>query len=53
MQKLHTFFSKSISLYAILNDQNFNNTLTNDMVSFEQLGANEEQTMTNLIAVIN
>ena len=50
MQKLHTFFSKSISLYAILNDQNFN---TNDMVSFEQLGPNEEQTMTNLIAVIN
>ena len=32
------FFSKNISLYAIFNDQNFNNTLTNDIVSFEQLG---------------
>ena len=32
------FFSKNISLYAILNDQNFNNTFTKDIVSFEQLG---------------
>ena len=32
------FFSKNISIYAIFNDQSFNNTLTNDMVSFEQLG---------------
>ena len=32
------FFSKNISLYAIFNDQNFNNTLTNDIISFEQLG---------------
>ena len=31
------FFSKNISVYAIFNDQNFNNTLTNDIVSFEQL----------------
>ena len=31
-------FSKNISLYAIFNDQRFNDTLTNDMVSFEQLG---------------
>ena len=37
MQKLLTFFSKNISLYAIFNDQNFNDTLTNDIVSFEQL----------------
>ena len=34
----HIFFSKNISVYAIFNDQNFNNTLPNDIVSFEQLG---------------
>ena len=39
MQKLLTFFfSKNISIYAIFNDQRFNDTLTNDIVSFEQLG---------------
>ena len=33
------FFSKNISLYAIFNDQNFNDMLTNkNIVSFEQLG---------------
>ena len=32
------FFYKNISIYAIFNDQSFNNTLTNDIVSFEQLG---------------
>ena len=32
------FFSKNISKYAIFNDQSFNDTLTNDIVSFEQLG---------------
>ena len=35
---LLTFFSKNISIYAIVNDQSFKNTLTNDIVSFEQLG---------------
>ena len=34
MQKLLTFFSKNISIYAIFNDESFN-TLTNDIVSFE------------------
>ena len=38
MQKLLTFFSKNISVYAIFNDQSFNDTLTNDIVSFDQLG---------------
>ena len=39
MQKLLTFFfSKNIRVYAIFNDQSFNDTLTNDIVSFEQLG---------------
>ena len=37
MQKLLTSFSKNISIYAIFSDQNFNDTLTNDIVSFEQL----------------
>ena len=32
------FFSKHISVYAIFNDQSFNDTLTIDIVSFEQLG---------------
>ena len=31
-----TFFQKNISLYAISNDQSFNNTLTNEIVRFEQ-----------------
>ena len=31
-------FSKNIRIYAIFNDQSFNDTLTNDIVSFEQLG---------------
>ena len=34
----HIFFSKSISMQAIFNDQSFNDMLTNDIVSFEQLG---------------
>ena len=32
------FFSKNNSIYAVFNDQSFNDTLTNDIVSFEQLG---------------
>ena len=39
MQMLFTFFfSKHISIYAIFNDQSFNDTLTEDIVSFEELG---------------
>ena len=38
MQKLLTFFSKHISVQAVFNDQSFNDTLTNDIISFEQLG---------------
>ena len=34
----HIFFSKNISVYAIFNDQSFHDTLTNNFVSFEQLG---------------
>ena len=44
MQKLltfakatHIFSAKNISIHAIFNDQSFNGTLANDIVSFEQL----------------
>ena len=32
------FFSKNIGIYVTFNDQSFYDTLTNDVVSFEQLG---------------
>ena len=35
------FFSKNISVHAIFNDQNFNDMLTNNIVSFEQLGPDD------------
>ena len=38
MQKLLTFLQQNISIFAIFNDQNFKDMLTNDIVSFEQLG---------------
>ena len=39
MQKLLTFFfSKIINISAILNDKSFNDTLENDILSFEQMG---------------
>ena len=34
----HIFFSKNINIWAVSDDQSFNDTLTNDIVSFEQLG---------------
>ena len=36
------FFSKNISVYAIFYDQSFNDMLTNNIVSFEQLGPDRE-----------
>ena len=42
MQKLLTFFRKNIRVYAICNDQSFNDTLTNDFISFEQMGPEQE-----------
>ena len=36
LQKLLTFFQQKISAYSL--DVNFNESLTNDVVSFEQLG---------------
>ena len=38
MQKLLTFFQQKFSIYATYNDQSFKDMLTNDIVSFEQLG---------------
>ena len=37
MSSYSHFFSKNSTLFAIFNDQSFNDTLTNDIVSFEQL----------------
>ena len=34
----HIFCSKNIRVYAIFNDQNSNDTLTNNIISFEQSG---------------
>ena len=51
MQKLLTFFSKNISVHAIFNDQTFNNTLTNDIISFEQLGPDKYNKMSLLNGV--
>ena len=45
MQKLLTFFSKNISVHAISNDQNFNDTVTKGILSFEQLGPVLHETM--------
>ena len=32
---MQQFFSKNISVYAIFNDQGFNDMLTNNILSFE------------------
>ena len=34
----HIYFSKSINIYAIFNEQSFNDMLSNDTISSEQLG---------------
>ena len=43
------FFSKNISIYGIFNDQSFNDMLTNDIVSFEQLGPGLQSQKTYLL----
>ena len=45
MQEMLTFFQQKIAYMPIFNDQNFNELLTNDAVSFEQL---EDQPMLSL-----
>ena len=39
----HIFSAKNISIHAIFNDQSFNDMLTNDIVSFEQLGSENKK----------
>ena len=34
----HIFSAKNIRVYATFNDQSFNDTLTNNIISFEQVG---------------
>ena len=48
---IHIFFSKNISIYAIFNDQSFNDTITIDIVSFEQLGPEFMLQITLLLTV--
>ena len=53
MKSYSHFFSKNINVYAIFNDQSFNEALTNDIVSFEQLSpggkhASSEATVTHI-----
>ena len=38
LQKLLTFFSKKLQHICVSLDVNFNESLTNDIISFEQLG---------------
>ena len=38
-------FSKNISIYAIFNDQSFNDALTNYIISFEQLSPDKRMSM--------
>ena len=42
MQKLTFFFQQNISICAIFNDQSFNDMLTKDIISFEQLGPDHD-----------
>ena len=34
----HIFLAQNFCVYAIFNDQSFNDTLTNYIISYEQLG---------------
>ena len=45
----HIFFSKNISIYAIFNDKSFNDMLTEDIISFEQLGPGLVQFRKNMV----
>ena len=46
------FFSKNINIYAIFNNESFNDTLTNDIVSFEQLGPDVRILKINMVVQI-
>ena len=47
------FFSKNISVYVIFNDQRFNDTLTNDIVSFEQQYKNQGPVVQSIVSLTN
>ena len=51
LQKLLTFFQQKISAYLRITaaDVNFNESLTNDIVSFEQLGPDGNHYNTNIV----
>ena len=53
MEKLSHFSSKNISVYTIFNDHSFNDTLTNNIVSFVQSFVSlSSSLMTKLLPVI-
>ena len=47
------FFSKNISIYAIFNNERFNIALTNNTISFEQLGPDLAGFITLLFNIID
>ena len=47
LHKLLTFFQQKISAYLRFTHVNFNNSLTNDVVSFEQLGPDCKEIMSD------
>ena len=47
----HIDFCKNINVYAIFNDQSFNDMLTNDTVSFEQLGPDHRAINTQTVTL--
>ena len=47
----HIFSAKILQHICVSLDANFNESLTNDIVSFEQLGPDLEQSMTTLTSI--
>ena len=47
LQKVHTFFQQKFQHICVSLDVNFNESLTNDVVSFEQLGPGKYSFMYN------
>ena len=48
----HIFFQQNIRVYAIFNDQSFNNMLTNDIFCFEQLGPRTSVNWKNTMYIV-
>ena len=51
LQKLLTFFQQKLSAYLISLDVNCNESLTNDVVSFEQLGPGFQSPLIKFISL--